>query len=86
MRQKIQTLLDDEVNPMVSAHGGHIELVDYANQTAFIRMTGSCQGCAASMATLKNGVEQAIFKKFPRVKQVVDVTDHEAGENPYYLR
>ncbi|MCB9534804.1 MAG: NifU family protein [Myxococcales bacterium] len=84
MRQRIQKLLDDEVNPMVSSHGGHIELVDYANRTAFIKMSGGCQGCASSKATLVNGVEAAIFKAFPRVKRVVDVTDHEAGENPYY--
>ncbi len=84
MRHKLQALLDETVNPQVASHGGKIELVDYANRTAFIRMLGGCQGCSSSKATLKQGVESAIFNAFPRVKQVVDVTDHEAGENPYY--
>ena len=84
MRVRIQQLLDEKVNPMVASHGGHIELVDYANRTAFIVMSGGCQGCSSSKATLTQGVQQAIFEAFPRVKQVVDVTDHQSGENPYY--
>ena len=84
MRHKLQELLDEKVNPQVASHGGKIELVDYVNRTAFIRMTGGCQGCSSSTATLKQGVESAILQAFPRVKQVVDVTDHAAGSNPYY--
>ena len=34
--------------------------------------------------TLKQGVEQALFEAFPRIKEVVDTTDHGAGTNPYY--
>jgi Fe-S cluster biogenesis protein NfuA len=84
MRVRLQKLLDEKVNPMVASHGGHIELTDYANRTAFIMMTGGCQGCSSSKATLQQGVQQAIFEAFPRVKRVVDVTDHTEGENPYY--
>lgn len=86
MRHKIQKLLDDEVNPMVATHGGSIELVDYVNRVAYIRMLGGCHGCASSTATLKNGVERAIFQAFPRILSVVDVTDHATGTNPYYVR
>ena len=84
MRHKIQKLLDEKVNPMVAQHGGQIDLVDYVNKTAYIRMSGGCQGCSASKATLKQGVEKAIFEAFPRVRQVIDMTDHTAGDNPYY--
>jgi Fe/S biogenesis protein NfuA len=69
---------------MVAQHGGQIDLVDYVNRTAFIRMSGGCQGCSSSKLTLSQGVQQAIFEAYPRVKQVVDVTDHESGDNPYY--
>ena len=85
MRHKIQRLLDETVNPSVASHGSKIEVVDYVNQTVHVKMTGGCQGCASSKATLQGGVEQAIFNAFPKVKSVLDVTDHEAGENPYYL-
>ncbi len=84
MRKQIQKLLDEKVNPMVASHGGYIELVDYANSVAFVRMTGGCQGCGSAKATLVQGVEESIFATFPRVKQIVDVTDHSAGVNPYY--
>ena len=84
MRHKLQALLDEKVNPMVSNHGGAIELVDYVNRTAYIKMTGGCQGCSSSALTLKQGVEKAILEAYPRVRQVVDLTDHNAGENPYY--
>ena len=84
MRHKLQALLDEKINPMVSSHGGAIELVDYVNRTAYIKMTGGCQGCSSSALTLKQGVERAILEAYPRVRQVVDVTDHDAGDNPYY--
>ncbi len=84
MRLRLQKLLDETVNPMVASHGGHIELVDYANRTAYIVMSGGCQGCSSSAATVKQGVEQAIFEAYPRVKHVVDMTDHQSGTNPYY--
>ena len=84
MRRRLQKLLDEQVNPMVAQHGGQIDLVDYVNRTAFIRMSGGCQGCSSSKATQKQGVEKAIFEAYPRVQQVVDVTEHAMGENPYY--
>lgn len=84
MRHRIQKILDDEVNPQVADHGGRIDLVDYVNRTVYIRMSGGCQGCSASAATLKGGVEKALLQRFPRIRGVVDVTDHESGQNPYY--
>ena len=84
MRQKIQRVIDEKINPMVAQHGGRIELVDYANKTAFIRMTGGCQGCSSSKLTLQQGVERELFAAIPRIRQVIDVTDHESGVNPYY--
>jgi Fe-S cluster biogenesis protein NfuA len=34
--------------------------------------------------TLSQGVESSILSLVPEVRQVIDVTDHNAGENPYY--
>jgi Fe-S cluster biogenesis protein NfuA len=34
--------------------------------------------------TLKQGIEQLIKQAIPRVRAVVDVTDHAGGSNPYY--
>ena len=84
MRQKIQRVIDEKINPMVAQHGGRIDLVDYANKTAFIKMSGGCQGCSSSKLTLQQGVERELFAAIPRIQRIVDVTDHEAGDNPYY--
>tara|TARA_B100000674_G_C37380226_1_gene707088 strand:+ start:192 stop:449 length:258 start_codon:yes stop_codon:yes gene_type:complete len=84
VRHKIQKVIDEKINPMVADHGGRIDLVDYANKTAFIRMSGGCQGCSSSKLTLKQGVERELFAALPRIQRVVDVTDHQSGENPYF--
>jgi Fe/S biogenesis protein NfuA len=34
--------------------------------------------------TLGQGIEVAILQAVPEVRQVVDVTDHASGTNPYY--
>ncbi len=81
---RIQTILDEEVNPFVASHGGVISLVDYKDGTAYVQMGGGCQGCGQASATLRQGVEQRIKELVPEVTDVVDTTDHEAGANPYY--
>ncbi|MGB0629578.1 MAG: NifU family protein [Alphaproteobacteria bacterium] len=80
----ILQLLDEHINPQVAGHGGHISLIDVKENTAFVRLEGGCQGCSASSATLRQGVEVEIKKLVPSIAQVVDVTDHSAGSNPYY--
>ena len=47
-------------------------------------MGGGCQGCAVSAITLREGIEAAIKSAVPEITEVVDTTDHEAGENPYF--
>jgi len=80
----IQELLDAQINPAVASHGGHIELVDVHDNIVYIRFGGGCQGCGMVSVTLNQGVEQAIREAFPEIREIVDVTDHAAGTNPYY--
>ena len=85
MRRQIQKLIDDEINPFVASHGGEIQLVDYLDKNVYIEMLGGCQGCAASTATLKQGVERILRENFgDDINEIIDVTDHSAGDNPYY--
>ena len=80
----IQQLLDEHINPQVASHGGHIDLVDVRDDTAYIRMGGGCQGCGMANVTLKQGVAKAIQAQVPTIINVLDVTDHGGGTNPYY--
>jgi len=82
--EKLQQLLDQSINPSLAAHGGYATLVGVDGATAYITMGGGCQGCAMSAATLLNGIQVAILDAVPEITEVVDATDHSAGENPFY--
>lgn len=84
IREKVNALLEEQINPAVAGHGGSIHLVEVKGATVVLRMAGGCQGCASSKATLKGGVERALRDAIPELDDIVDVTDHPAGENPYY--
>ncbi len=80
----VQLLLDREVNPALAAHSGSIALVAVRDYRLYIRMSGGCQGCAGSQATLRQGFEQRVRGVAPEVTEIIDVTDHATGETPYY--
>ena len=82
--QKVQTVIDDYINPGVAGHGGWVVLRELKAEAAHVEMGGGCQGCGLAAVTLRQGVEQAILQAVPEVSEVVDVTAHEHGENPYY--
>lgn len=84
LAEKLQQLLDRHINPSLAAHGGFASLVNVEDTVVYISMGGGCQGCAMSAATLREGITAMINQALPEVTQVVDVTDHDAGENPYY--
>ena len=80
----VQKLFDERINPSVATHGGHIALVDVQGDTVYIRLEGGCQGCGMADVTLKQGGEVEIKDAVPSIAHVLDVTDHDGGENPYY--
>jgi Fe/S biogenesis protein NfuA len=82
---KVKQLLDERVNPMLASHGGYAEFVGADDDNnVYVTMGGGCQGCAASAATLRDGIRTAIKDAIPEVVEVIDTTDHAAGENPFY--
>jgi Fe-S cluster biogenesis protein NfuA len=80
----VQRLFDEYVNPALASHGGFARVVKVEDRDVHVEMGGGCQGCAASQATLRHGIETAIRQVAPQVRQVIDVTDHAAGTNPFY--
>lgn len=84
LAQAVQEVLDRQINPGVGSHGGMVTLVEVRDGTAYMRFGGGCQGCAAVNVTLKQGVETAVRDAVPAIEAIVDVTDHDAGVNPYY--
>jgi len=84
MLAKVRVLLDDRINPSIASHGGQISAERVTDRTVYLRMSGGCQGCAASQLTLRGGVERTLRSALPDVRAIVDVTDHDAGSKPFY--
>ncbi len=84
VEQQVSQLLEQHINPALASHGGFATLVKVEDTKAHITMGGGCQGCAVSAMTLRDGIQSAILEQIPDITEVVDTTDHEAGENPFY--
>lgn len=81
---RVQRILDEEINPGVAAHGGRVALMDVQDSRVYVRFGGGCQGCGQASVTLKDGVVATLTRQVPEISEVVDATDHAAGDNPYY--
>lgn len=84
LADQVRNLLDTRINPAIASHGGVAELVAVEGDTVYLRLGGGCQGCGMAQVTLGQGIEVAIKEAFPEILNIVDVTDHEAGANPYF--
>ncbi|MDX9928485.1 MAG: NifU family protein [Bacteroidales bacterium] len=63
------------VRPYLQSDGGDIELVEITPENIVkIRLTGACHGCPYSMMTLKAGVEKALMREVPEIREVVSVS------------
>lgn len=82
--ERVQQVITEQVNPAIAAHGGGAELVSVDGTIAYLRLFGGCQGCGLAQVTLKQGIERILLESIPELSQVVDVTDHASGEDPYY--
>jgi Fe/S biogenesis protein NfuA len=71
-------------NPAIASHGGRADLVAVEEDTAYLRLSGGCAGCGMAAVTLSQGIEVAIRESVPEIVNIVDVTDHASGTNPYY--
>ena len=82
--EKIRTLLEQRINPAIASHGGVAHLVAVDGSVAQLELGGGCQGCGLAAVTLRQGIERAILEAIPEIDEVVDVTDHALGTNPFY--
>ena len=62
----------DKIRPYLEADGGGITLEDVSEDYIVkVRLHGACEGCPFSYQTLKAGVEQALLKEIPEIREVV---------------
>ncbi len=72
MKEKVEKALD-LIRPYLKADGGDVQVIEIADGTVKVRLTGACGGCAMSTLTLKNAVERTIKQEVPEIKSVVAV-------------
>ncbi len=64
----------DRIRPYLEADGGGITLEEVSDDMVIkVKLHGACQGCPFSFQTLKAGVEQALLKEVPEMKELVAI-------------
>ncbi len=84
LADRVRTVLDVEVNPVIAAHGGRVVLVEADQGWVRIRLEGGCQGCSLAEVTIRQGVEPLLRARVPEMVGLADVTDHAAGTKPFF--
>ena len=70
--QKKVNLALEKIRPYLNADGGDVSLINISEDLVVtVKFSGACDGCPYSVMTLKAGVEEAIRKELPEVKDVV---------------
>ena len=83
--EMIRNFVDEYINPALAGHDGHLSVDKLDDDgTLYVTLSGGCQGCAASKQTLQGQVGAYLIEEFPDITGIVDMTNHEQGENPYY--
>ena len=71
MIEKIQEVIEKDINPYLKLHAGSCELVDYDDGVVTLKMQGGCSGCPSSQITLLNGILPILQEKVPEVQDVI---------------
>lgn len=71
---KIEEALES-LRPYLRADGGDVEVVGLTNENVLqIRLLGNCEQCPMSYMTMKAGLEEAIRKVLPELKELQAVS------------
>jgi Fe-S cluster biogenesis protein NfuA len=64
----------NRIRPYLVQDGGDISLEEITDELVVkVKLHGACQGCPFSYQTLKSGVEQALRKEVPEIKELIAV-------------
>ena len=77
-------IIDAEVNPAIAAHRGRVTVAGADQGWLRIRLDGGCQGCSLAEVTIRQGIEPLLRSRLPAMTGLIDVTDHEAGTEPFF--
>jgi Fe-S cluster biogenesis protein NfuA len=84
LAEAARAVLDTEINPAIAAHRGRVTVAGVAGGWIRVRLEGGCQGCSLAEVTLRQGIEPVLRARLPAMTGLVDVTEHEAGTEPFF--
>ena len=84
LAEAARRIIDAEVNPAIAAHRGHVTVTGADHGWIRIRLDGGCQGCSLAEVTIRQGIEPLLRARLPAFTGLIDVTDHEAGTDPFF--
>ncbi|MCC5919730.1 MAG: NifU family protein [Cyclobacteriaceae bacterium] len=67
----------DNIRPYLKTDGGDVKLLEVSGDKVEVEFLGACGVCPMSTMTFKAGIEEAIKKAVPEIKEVraVNLTD-----------
>ena len=84
LAEAARRIIEAEVNPAIAAHRGHVTVTGASQGWLRIRLDGGCQGCSLAEVTIRQGIEPLLRARLPAITGLIDVTDHEAGTDPFF--
>ena len=84
LAEAARAIIDAEVNPAIAAHRGHVTVTGATDGWIRVRLDGGCQGCSLAEVTIRQGIEPLLRSRLPAMTGLIDITDHEAGTEPFY--
>ena len=71
MTEKIKTVVESEIRPYLSTHGGDLQIVDYRDGKLTVSLSGQCRGCPSADLSTKYLIQDILQSHFPEVREVI---------------
>lgn len=75
MKEKIENVIEELINPKLKDHNGWVELVEIENNDAYIRFRGACSGCMSTTDTFDKTVKPLIKNHVKEVNEVYEYSE-----------
>ncbi len=72
---KVQSYLDEFMNPSLAAHGGSVAALRVSNNDLELCLSGGCQGCSSSQLLMESKIPTALYRDFVGIARVLDQTE-----------
>ena len=70
LEDRLESVLEERVRPMLKSHGGEVRVVGWENGTVVVELLGACSGCPSADLSTKGFIEDVLQAEFPEVNGV----------------